>query len=283
MSQCFTPYLVEDKLKGKIPVPCGKCYSCVMRRLSGWHFRLSNELKVSRSSHFLTLTYDSDYVPISDSGCLTLQKRDLQLFIKRLRKSLSLLVRGTLLKYYAIGEYGFRFERPHYHAIIFNATPELIYQEWRDVGTGSPLGQVHCGEVTDESIGYVVGYTQKSFYKDWDDENRQPPFACMSKHLGINYLTPAAYKWHKADLDNRMYIPQDGKKLPMPRYFKNLIYSETERKRLAHLSSITAETFLQERADVLYNLYGQRASEIDFEQKKLLYKKLQNKKQKRKL
>lgn len=36
--------------------------------------------------------------------------------------------------------------------------------------------------------------------------------------------------WHKNDLNNRMYcnIP-DGKKISMPRYYKNKIYEEYER------------------------------------------------------
>lgn len=40
--------------------------------------------------------------------------------------------------------------------------------------------------------------------------------------------------WHKADLENRMYVNIDGgKKIAMPRYYKQKIYDETERKRAA--------------------------------------------------
>lgn len=46
-------------------------------------------------------------------------------------------------------------------------------------------------------------------------------------------------KWHKSDLDNRMYCnAEGGKKISMPRYYKDRIYNERERKRVAFFSRI---------------------------------------------
>jgi len=40
--------------------------------------------------------------------------------------------------------------------------------------------------------------------------------------------------WHKSDLLNRMYINIDGgKKAAMPRYYKNKIYTDEQRKEIA--------------------------------------------------
>lgn len=282
MANCIHPFWKrKENLKpGEIagPHPCGKCYPCVMRRLSGWHFRLKNELKYAQSAHFLTLTYETDFVPISSHGYLTVCKNDLQCFWKRLRRALYRFYPDhSPLRYYACGEYGGRFERPHYHAIAFNTTPELVDYCWQ-------LGSIYIGDVTDESIGYVVGYSQKSFYAgDWDD-GRAPPFSCMSKYLGLQYLTPEMYNWHKKDLDNRMYIPlDDGKKISMPRYFKDVIYDETERKRVAFYSAKRAEEEAVKRDEYMEHLYGERASEVKMEMDKQSYIKLQYKKQKRKL
>lgn len=37
-------------------------------------------------------------------------------------------------------------------------------------------------------------------------------------------------RYHKADLENRMYVPiEDGKKIAMPRYFKDKMYNNEER------------------------------------------------------
>lgn len=58
-----------------------------------------------KNASFVTLTYDNDSLP-GDSG---LHKEDFQRFMKRLRK-----YSGYDLKYFACGEYGGRFKRPHY-------------------------------------------------------------------------------------------------------------------------------------------------------------------------
>lgn len=42
-------------------------------------------------------------------------------------------------------------------------------------------------------------------------------------------------KWHKANPENRIYCPlKDGKKAPMPRYFKLKIYDELEKEKIAY-------------------------------------------------
>ena len=61
------------------------------------------------------------------------------------------------VRYYAIGEYGSQFQRPHYHVLLFNVPTELIRimaeKIWKK-------GNVHIGRVERKSIGYVAGYLQ---------------------------------------------------------------------------------------------------------------------------
>lgn len=59
-------------------VPCGKCLSCKKKRVNQWAFRLMQERKVSYSAYFVTLTYNTDYVPITKRGMMTLVKTTLQ-------------------------------------------------------------------------------------------------------------------------------------------------------------------------------------------------------------
>ena len=56
-------------------LPCGRCYPCTMRRVSGWSFRLVQEDKRAYSSSFLTLTYNTKHVPLSKKGFMTLRKQ----------------------------------------------------------------------------------------------------------------------------------------------------------------------------------------------------------------
>lgn len=239
---CMTPFGVRDKITGDtVPVPCGKCPVCVARRVSWWSFRMMQEEKQSLSSYFLTLTYDTKHVPLTDSGYMTIDVRHLQLFFKRLRKQHEISyyefnretfrynkrkAQGSTIKYYAVGEYGGKTNRPHYHVILFNAEVEKVQSAWQ-------YGAVHYGTVTGASVGYCLKYMSKRgkipMHKN---DDRNPEKAVMSKGLGKNYITSDMSEWHKADLDNRMYCNiEGGKKISMPRYYKEKIYTEQERKR----------------------------------------------------
>lgn len=221
---CFTPFYKTDKELGlEFAFPCGKCPNCVARRISQWSFRIMQEERLSSAVDWITLTYDTREVPITDKGLLTLDKEDVQLFMKRLRKR-----NERKLKYYVVGEYGEEKDRPHYHMILFNAKKDTIQPAWQK-------GEIHYGTCTPESIGYSLGYMykQRHYVKPfWDD--RQEQFALMSKKLGAGYITDKMITWHKNDLENRMYcnLP-DGKKIAMPRYYKQKIYDEDERQIIA--------------------------------------------------
>ena len=53
----------------------------------------------------------------------------------------------------------------------------------------------------------------------------------MSKGIGKNYLTRSMVKWHKKDLTNRVYVTlKGGEKVSLPRYYKEKIYTQHERK-----------------------------------------------------
>lgn len=243
MAQCLTPFTKKSKIGNQTDeFPCGKCPNCVARRTSGWSFRLMQQEKVSFNAHFITLTYDTKHVPISDHGFMQLKKRDVQLFFKRLRKlDVATSPDGkSNIKYYVVGEYGGKTKRPHYHVIIFNVKIEHIPVAWG-------LGDVHYGTVTGASIGYTLKYISKpNKIPEFARDDRQPQFALMSKGLGKNYLTPNIMAWHNETKANafltRMYVNlEDGKKASMPRYYKDKIYNEGVRKSIAHVSKINAE------------------------------------------
>lgn len=179
MAQCLTPYGVRKKTDPNttIPVPCGKCPNCVARRVSAWSFRVQEEEKISSSSHFLTLTYDSKYVPITDRCFMSVKKRDIQLFFKRLRKAHP--PGSPALKYFAAAEYGGKTMRPHYHIILFNADIRLISDAWN-------LGSVHFGTVSGASIGYTLKYISKGQQVPLhENDDREPEFRLMSKNWGL--------------------------------------------------------------------------------------------------
>lgn len=240
MTECITPFQKQDKITGKImTVACGKCPNCRKRRTSAWAFRLQQEEKRSVSSHFVTLTYATATVPITENANLSLKKSDLQDFFKRLRK-----LHTAKLKYYAVGEYGGQTKRPHYHLILFNAELLKVEQEWWH-------GTITGGTVTGASIAYTLKYISKNpTVPAFDSDDREREFGLMSKGLGDNYLTPQMKKWHHADPYNRMYCNlTDGKKIAMPRYYKEKIYNDHRRKAIGLQSAKEKELQVQKSRD----------------------------------
>jgi hypothetical protein len=242
-SRCITPFQVRDKITNQwMALPCGKCPNCMRRRTSGWSFRLIKEGERSETALFVTLTYDTKYVPITKNGYKSLDKSAIQLFMKRLRKE-----SDRKLKYYACGEYGSLRDRPHYHLIIFNADAEKVERAWSEYRAGHgyvPFGTVYIGEVTEASIGYTLKYMQKpGKIPKHSRDDRQKEFSLMSKGLGQNYITDSMIKWHKNDLVNRMYVPlKGGKKIAMPRYYKDKMYTETQKLLINnHLKIVMTE------------------------------------------
>lgn len=205
--QCTKPiWLKFDKMF----VPCGKCRSCRISRSREWTVRMMHELDSHESAIFLTLTYDPEHMPEDEA----IDKRSLQLCLKRIRKRLG----ERKIKYYASGEYGEQYGRPHYHAIIYGLTPndrEIIQESW-------PYGMIHIGTVTYDSARYVADYIQKddraSKYGD-----RQPPFALQSQGLGKQYA-----------LRNQVQLREDlggtifGRPTGLPRYYKKILEIPTE-------------------------------------------------------
>lgn len=255
---CNSP--IYKQIKGSwMPLPCGRCPPCKKRRTDGWVFRLLEEDKVSTSSHFVTLTYDPAHVPISRNGFMTLDKTEFPRYMKRLRKLVfAKMVRmyadDTLctdlvpkLKYYACGEYGSNNKRPHYHAIIFNCPDvDLFFEAWKK--DGAHFGKVVIGDVSGDSVAYVMKYIDKAHNQAglfpgwkpfWGRDDRIPEFALMSKGMGKNYLTDRIVKYHNADL-SRNYLTRDGHKIAMPRYYRDRIFDEDTRNEMQGLAALAA-------------------------------------------
>lgn len=259
LMQCLHPIHIRNPKKDFIflhderwlIVPCGKCYACQSNKRSFWTCRLFFEAATAISSLFVTLTYDDEHVPFS--GLLpTLSKRDVQLFIKRLRKRFP----EHHIKYFLCGEYGSHTARPHYHAIIFDLPlcgnfVDYYYKELQKLWS---QGFVQCSNVNINRIGYVSKYILKS-----DDDKKffqshalTPPFMLSSRRPAIgaaiadkikDYLSPDMscihYRGHtfllpryvKEKLPDYLQIAIDDKR---HEYVKNL---ENNCKRFARAAS----------------------------------------------
>lgn len=223
--ECLGPITIKNRNGGLNHVPCSRCEACLQRRRADWTFRLQKEQKASNTSHFVTLTYAEEYVPLNDNLDKTLVKEHLQKFIKRLRKYQEKEIKWKI-KYYAVGEYGGKFGRPHYHLILFNCTEntiENLNRIWYNPKTKESLGLTYTGTVEAASVHYVTGYVLMNLE---DYEGKQKPFSLMSKGLGKQYLYDN-WRYHKQldeNGDQIFTVRNNGKLQYIPRYYKDKLF-----------------------------------------------------------
>lgn len=168
--QCISPI----KLKHGDIVPCGKCNFCLTSIRQDWNFRLHEELRTADTAFFLTLTYEDSQLPLVDQDdgqtVSTLFKPDVQKFLKRLRYHHQ---EKKTIRYYAVGEYGSKTDRPHYHVIMFNLSIAALL----DLDKIWSHGNIKIGDVNAASIPYVTKYhLNKHFAWDKVQGRRQKPF-----------------------------------------------------------------------------------------------------------
>lgn len=224
------PYPWYNK-KSNVWLPCGRCGACLKRKISDYSSRLQIEWRFSDDCYFVTLTYEKDPVQ--------LYKKDLQRFFKRLRKV------GFQFSYFALGDYGDTFGRPHYHILFFSKgyfNPDYLWSLWVSGDQTRVRGFVQVSPVSLGRIAYVVRY---GFLAKLDFDKRcgkAPPFFLMSRRpaLGSGYLTKAKIKWHRS---NQFWYYPDGRyKKPLPRYWRDKIFpGKLEREKNSLLVSVASD------------------------------------------
>lgn len=216
-----------------LAVPCGQCIGCLSTRSLQWAHRCGHEATLYQDNTFVHLTYDDDHLPAQ----AYLRAKDLQLFIKRLRKNAHRVRRstdgpghGARIRYFASGEYGDQYGRPHYHAILFNCgfgdRYKVGHKNGHDIFQSETLteiwglGAAKFGDATPAAANYIAQYTLKK--QEWrlgDQHGRPPPFARMSLKPAIG---TAWLEQYQEDLRHG-YLLEQSYKQPIPRTYKNKI------------------------------------------------------------
>lgn len=123
--------------------------------------------------------------------------RDVQLFLKRLRKSihnrcltLNLSKEHETLRYYAVGEYGPLHFRPHYHLLLFTDSEAIAEDLCALVSSCWSYGYSNSSLAGAQSASYVAGYLNSfaslpRFYTAYCRFWR--PFARGSQGLGVPF------------------------------------------------------------------------------------------------
>lgn len=253
--QWTKPRLPEGMFE-EIKIPCGQCIECRLSYARNWAVRLEHENQMHDQSAFVTLSYDDEHLHFTRSGLPTLCYKDMQSFIKRLRKR----IQGIKIRFFYSGEYGETTFRPHFHLILFGWFPDdakylkksngypiftsaLIDDCWRN-------GYVWIGHNSFDTFAYVAGYVLKKFKGSQEErdkwyQGREPERSVMSRRPGI------ALEWfnkYKGDVfPNDTVVTSKGFKLHPCRYYSDKFFEgldydekrnflEDRKKRLASVS-----------------------------------------------
>lgn len=227
------PILTFNPLKAvnstnPISLPCNGCIGCRLDRIEQWSVRCSHEAKMHEYNSFITLTYTDEALP-EDYG---LDPREIQLFLKRLRKDLNCKIR-----FFLCGEYAPETLRPHYHGLIFGyAFPDRKLWSKNDgnptftsdqLERAWPHGRCIIGDLTPQSARYVAGYSMKKIggdraaahYSRQHPRSGQtyqvhPEFQRQSLGIGRTW-----YDKFKGDAFPSDFLVVDGKQTLVPRYY----------------------------------------------------------------
>lgn len=251
MASCLYPKYLKTV---QSVIPCGKCVNCRMNKRTSWIYRLQQESSEYPFSLFVTLTYDDDHLPTIDSGFFgerigVVSKRDVQLFMKRLRKKYE----DYKLRYFVTSEYGTQGGRPHYHMILFGfpfsgkLAGDLLAESWKN-------GFVQAHPLTTKEISYVCKYMYEksaipSLIRPYSEYH---PFMLCSRNpgIGFNKMTQEIidfYRKHPRD-----YVRAwNGHKMAMPRYYVDMLYDDDMKMFLRQLR----KRFYQENMEKAFHAW----------------------------
>lgn len=255
-TQCLHPRsIVNPYTLETMSVPCGHCKACLLRKSSRYTTMSRLESYAHKFTYFVTLTYSNEYVPKAhilpsehgydlvdyDTGevlCNDLQlsedyiyklqcklssdyipylnKYDLQLFFKRLRKYYGKIK----LRFHAVGEYGPKHFRPHYHILLWFEDetskadlPKVISEKW-------PFGRIDCQLAEGDCAKYVSGYANSfSFVPSVLRQSSLSPFCIHSQKLGFKTLSqsmPKIYELPTSEIMSRSICFDGNYKTVMP-------------------------------------------------------------------
>lgn len=193
---------------------------------------------------FVTLTFAEEHYPVSGS----IDPRDLQLFMKRLRKQ----IYPDKVRFFACGEYGDKTGRAHYHALLFGYDPP-DKTHWETTKQGHklylskslqecwPYGLAPIGALTYQSAAYTARYAMKKIggeqaashylrvhpYHGFTTRVR-PELLLMSRRPGLGQ---GWFEKHGRETFTHDSVIVDGRESRPPRFYFNQL-SEEEKTRI---------------------------------------------------
>lgn len=204
---------------------CGKCLFCRKKKSYELASRCVLHASLYTDNCFLTLTYDEKQKGYHN----VLDYTDIQKFKKRLRKHCY----PKKIEIFNVHEYG-KNGKKHWHLVVFNHdfkdkqlftmsnsiplfSSATLSRLWSDPISKIPIGYCTIGEVSTASAMYSAQYMEKDISHGTTNSWKKS----KSNHSGIG---KAYFIRNYRDILRNGYVPINGKKLPLPRYFQKLAH-----------------------------------------------------------
>lgn len=131
---CTKPQRMYDKENDRfVEFACRTCDACLATRLNDWVARGVAEAAIAEETLAVRFSYRNFPDGTKPDGAVTFVYADIQKFFKKLREAYNdhYGKRGEI-RYIVCGERGSKFDRVHYHVIIFSDQPISLLGEWKD-------------------------------------------------------------------------------------------------------------------------------------------------------
>lgn len=255
--------------KHTLSVDCGHCVNCMIKKQSALEFLAKKELLSkylnNQGASFVTLTYDDTHLPKNELGLVTLKRRDVQLFIKKMRRNMEYHNKKIPFKYIYCGELGSEGARPHYHIIFIGLTEYQVKQYTKKLWD---KGLCDIGVLAQGGIRYVLKYMTKALPpKDVkelrENLNVQNPFVYHSVGLGKEWILQNMDKI----VEDGFSFNINGKKQLFPKYIMRFVSAHTGIDYIPYVKKFIKEEVLSlaKARHISYQQY-------DFENSYIRYK-----------
>lgn len=236
--------IIKDLRVLQVPTKCGKCIECMKQKAREWSVRMQEDIKDYKHAVMVTLTFSTPtIIELAKEINPKLKGYDrdnaiaklaIKRWLERWRKET-----GKSVRHFLVTELGHEgTENIHLHGFIYTKDRTLIKKTWNYKKNGYEYGGFTYPKEEDKNYvgAKAINYTVKYIHKqDADHKYYKPIILCTTKPaIGAGYL-----KRHNAQINKyngkntkEEYITETGKKISMPTYYRNKLYSEEERQEL---------------------------------------------------
>lgn len=261
---------IRDPRTLYVPIGCQKCMECKKQKGRAWSLRLQEEIRETKHGQFVTLTFSNESIQKIRKEIEILEgyeldneiaTRAVRLFLERWRKKYKKSITHWLIT--ELGHNGT--ENIHLHGILFlneYLTPykkigtkislkpfkpkitkdwykdankkRTIYlqQQKEDIKKIWSYGYVFIGDyVNEKTVNYCIKYSTKV---DLIHTEYNAKILC-SPGIGANYTKrrdSELNRYQNKGTTKETYTTRQGRKIALPTYWRNKIYSEEEREQL---------------------------------------------------